>query len=62
MLSVVSLLPSFALWVMVVSWLLFVRLEAHFGSSNFFDMNADAKTTEGLEPQICGKESGRPNR
>ena len=47
---------------MVVSWLLFVRIEAHFRSSNFFDKNADAKTTEGLEPQICGKESGRPNR
>ena len=62
MLSVVSLLPPFALRVLVVSWLLFVRLEAHFGSLNFFDMNADATTTEGLEPLICGIESGRPNR
>ena len=42
MLSVVSLLPSFALWVMIVSWLLCFRLEAPFGSSNFLGMNAQS--------------------
>ena len=47
---------------MIVSWFLCFRLEARSGSSNFFDMNADAATTEGLEPLICGIESGRPNR
>ena len=62
MLSVVSLLPSFALWVMIVSWLLCFRLEAPFGSSNFLDMNAHARTTEGLETQICGIESGGAER
>ena len=51
-------LTIFALW-MIVSWLLCFRSEAPFGSSNFLDMNAHARTTEGLETQICGLESRR---
>ena len=36
MCSVVSLLPSFVLWVMMVSWLHFFRLGARLGSSTSF--------------------------